>query len=455
MIKSFTITNHLGKSIFLELRKPEDTGFLISSVTGLGPVTAEIAQSNIATIDGSMIGNVRLEPRNIVFTIVYYEDNKEKLSIEQLRHNLYVYFPVKREITIDVENDSRHYVIKGTVESNELNIFSKQEGSQISIVCPDPYFEEAHQTDSYLSFVTPNFQFPCSFEADIRNMPAHIDQAYMEAEYVETVDGRRLYKYPGPFRVYSLPHEDSELFTENMYFDENLTVAQIPYDETPNDAGGTTVDIASGLTDNTMNDPYHYVTDNTQVDVFNFDYLNPEILDVPDYNQNVQNEYASFSENQVYLEETTAVIQEIAEIIQQYTVEFGIIKDFPSTILTYDGDDGDGFILTIEARYGSASGFRINRVNGGEYIIIDHDKLAKICGADIQKADYITIDTRRGKKTATLSRAGKEYNILHALKMSAKWLYLDKGENEFTFTAEEGRENLRVYVRYMTRFNGV
>ena len=150
MIKSFTITNHLGKSNFLELRKPEDTGFLISSVTGLGPVTAEIAQSNIATIDGSMIGNVRLEPRNIVFTIVYYEDNKEKLSIEQLRHNLYVYFPVKREITIDVENDSRHYVIKGTVESNELNIFSKQEGGIVSLrYCDKEYITSVPKTYYY------------------------------------------------------------------------------------------------------------------------------------------------------------------------------------------------------------------------------------------------------------------------------------------------------------------
>lgn len=161
------------------------------------------------------------------------------------------------------------------------------------------------------------------------------------------------------------------------------------------------------------------------------------------------------SPNQVYLDESTIVIREITEILQQYTVEFGIIKDFPSTIVTYDGDDGDGFILTIEARYGGATNFRINRVNGKEFLSIDDEKLSKITGGYIQKSDYITIDTRRGKKTAVLSRNGKEYNILHALKMSTKWLCLDKGDNEFTYTATDDRENLRVFVQYMTRFNGV
>ena len=39
MIHSFAITNYLGDRIKLDLREPEVSGFLIKSVTGLGPVS--------------------------------------------------------------------------------------------------------------------------------------------------------------------------------------------------------------------------------------------------------------------------------------------------------------------------------------------------------------------------------------------------------------------------------
>ena len=42
MIYSLTVTNFLGDRIRLELGKPENTGFLIKSITGLGPVKANV-----------------------------------------------------------------------------------------------------------------------------------------------------------------------------------------------------------------------------------------------------------------------------------------------------------------------------------------------------------------------------------------------------------------------------
>ena len=164
MIKSFTIINDRGESIFLDIRKPEDTGFLISSVTGLTPPKADIAQSQHATYDGSEITNAKIASRNIVFTIVFYQDNTEKLSIEELRHKSYKYFPIKRKITIEIENDSGIYRTTGTVEANEIAIFTKTEGAQVSVICPDPFFWETDTNTFYLFDEVPNFEFPVEFD---------------------------------------------------------------------------------------------------------------------------------------------------------------------------------------------------------------------------------------------------------------------------------------------------
>ena len=53
MIRAVTFTNYLGDSIRLDLARPEESGFIIKSVTGLGPGKANINTTEIATNDGS------------------------------------------------------------------------------------------------------------------------------------------------------------------------------------------------------------------------------------------------------------------------------------------------------------------------------------------------------------------------------------------------------------------
>ena len=58
MIHSFAITNYLGDRIKLDLREPEVSGFLIKSVTGLGPVKATVNTTEVVTNDGSMFNSI-------------------------------------------------------------------------------------------------------------------------------------------------------------------------------------------------------------------------------------------------------------------------------------------------------------------------------------------------------------------------------------------------------------
>lgn len=167
MIYSFAITNYLGDRIKLELGKPEVSGFLIKSVTGLGPVKANVNTTEVVTNDGSMFNSARLSQRNIVFQLAFV-DTVYGETIEDIRQKSYKYFPAKKSVEIVIETDNRYVKIKGYVESNEPDIFSSQEGTQISIICPDPYFYSAGEdgnnvTDFYT--IDPMFEFPFSNES--------------------------------------------------------------------------------------------------------------------------------------------------------------------------------------------------------------------------------------------------------------------------------------------------
>ena len=135
MIKSVTVTNYLNQSITLELTRPELSGFIITSIDGLGPVNATINTTDIATTDGALFNSARVSTRNIVLSVRYLGT-----VIEDIRQLSYKYFPVKKKVNLVIETDNRSLEIEGYVESNEPDIFSKEESAAISIVCAFPFF---------------------------------------------------------------------------------------------------------------------------------------------------------------------------------------------------------------------------------------------------------------------------------------------------------------------------
>lgn len=167
MIYSIVVTNYLGDRIKLELGKPDVSGFLIKSITGLGPAKANVNTTEVSTNDGSLFNSARLSQRNIVLDMVFINTVYGE-SIEDLRQKSYKYFPLKKSVELTIETDNRHVKTTGYVESNEPNIFSSQEGTQISIICPDPYFysagEDGNNVTNFYS-IDPMFEFPFSNES--------------------------------------------------------------------------------------------------------------------------------------------------------------------------------------------------------------------------------------------------------------------------------------------------
>ena len=164
MIKSVLITNNLNESIELELRRPEKSGFLIQSIDGISAAKADINMTDLATTDGALFNSSRVGTRNIVFSFKFYSLDT-KVSIEDLRQKSYKYFPIKKRVGIKIVEDNRSCVTFGYVESNEINIFDKEVGTIISIVCPDPYFYNAQLKTTLLGSIMPVFEFPFSNES--------------------------------------------------------------------------------------------------------------------------------------------------------------------------------------------------------------------------------------------------------------------------------------------------
>lgn len=165
MIKSIRVVNPSKEMLDLDLETSHiDTGIYIKSITGIGPEKASINTTALAMEDGGVFNSARADVRNIVLTLGFYESPTLHNSIEDSRHLTYKFFPKKKQITLEFYTDNRDSFIQGYVESNEPDIFSKEESTQISIICPDPNFYDIDEFNTKFGGINALFEFP--FESD-------------------------------------------------------------------------------------------------------------------------------------------------------------------------------------------------------------------------------------------------------------------------------------------------
>ena len=168
MINSVTVINHRGESKKIVLADPEQSGFAITNITGLGPPNADIHTTELSSNDGAVYNSARATSRNIVISFVFFFSP----TIEAVRLESYKFFPIKKFIILQIETDTRTYIARGYVESNIPTIFSNQEGCDISILCPSAYFNAIDKFGEYSGEVAnlSEFEFPFSNESLSGNM---------------------------------------------------------------------------------------------------------------------------------------------------------------------------------------------------------------------------------------------------------------------------------------------
>ena len=163
MINSIKLTTKSGLTQTFELRRPDSSGFLIRSVSGLGPGGVDLKLTDYAMLPGSIYSGNRKPTRNIIFDSIVMWKN----TVEEARHLAERWFKIGEELVLTFYTDSRTCYIKGVVESNEPDIFNTENLDgipiQISILCPDPRFFDVNDTVLVnYSSLQGGFTFPAS-----------------------------------------------------------------------------------------------------------------------------------------------------------------------------------------------------------------------------------------------------------------------------------------------------
>lgn len=131
----------------------------VINITGLNPTTSSLIFTDVSGVDGARFNSGRRGKRNIVITLSY------KPPIEANRNAIYKYFITNTLVRLYFETDSKSVYIDGYVEANEVELFTNNEQSQISIVCPDPFFKNTDTINVNFSNTISLFEFPFSIAA--------------------------------------------------------------------------------------------------------------------------------------------------------------------------------------------------------------------------------------------------------------------------------------------------
>lgn len=171
---TFTIENRNGDQLKLT---QDEQHYQIIGIEGLNPPNALIRTSTVAGMDGSKFASSKLEERNVVITVKINGD------VEQNRLKLYRYFRTKHYCKMYYKNNSRDVYIEGYVETIENDLFQQGQTMQISVICPDPYFNSIDEIVNDISKVLGAFEFPFAFGADGVIDPTDTDPAIEFSTY--------------------------------------------------------------------------------------------------------------------------------------------------------------------------------------------------------------------------------------------------------------------------------
>lgn len=157
------------------LQLSQNTNYLITSIEGLDPPSANVSIAENANFDGGTEKNSRLNTRNIVLTIAI------QYPVEANRIALYKYFQAKKRCTLYFSNGARSIRTTGVIESFDCSAWSRKQIAQISILCPNPYLIDTEQQEVSFSVIDSLFEFPFSIPA------LGIEFSRMEYDQEETI----------------------------------------------------------------------------------------------------------------------------------------------------------------------------------------------------------------------------------------------------------------------------
>lgn len=142
------------------------------------------------------------------------------------------------------------------------------------------------------------------------------------------------------------------------------------------------------------------------------------------------------------------------ESLTQPLLEFGTVQSYIEKNLYYSGDGENGVKMRVNF-YGPATNPRFYIRNTNQKLGINTVHIEALTGKPITSGDIIDINTMRGEKSITLTRGDNTYTIVGAISPDSTWLYVDRGDNVFTYQADSGFANMIVSITTTPLYLGV
>lgn len=117
-----------------------NSGYQISNIDGLDPVTASLVSTSFAGLDGEQFQSARRGPRNIKLKLDLVPDFATD-TYTTLRQKLHSYFMTKTQVSMRFYKTTGLYVdIVGVVEEHSSPTFEQDPVVEISLMCFQPDF---------------------------------------------------------------------------------------------------------------------------------------------------------------------------------------------------------------------------------------------------------------------------------------------------------------------------
>lgn len=149
-----------------------------------------------------------------------------------------------------------------------------------------------------------------------------------------------------------------------------------------------------------------------------------------------------------YFKDMQTIVQSISKIIKKFTFPFSIEIDEPIpfselelekvTPVINESESETGLIVNVTFM-GTVNKLEIRNVDTGERFIIDYEFI---------KNDKLIIDCNRGSKKVILTRDAIKYNLIPYRRKGSVFFQLGVGENNFSFLADEGNEDILVDIHF-------
>lgn len=139
MLTEIQVTSSQGEQLALTLSDVSN-GYIVKSISGLGPVDTELTSTDYASLDGAQLQAKRRVKRTMVFKIELIP-GAFGLSVRELRKRLYRVFTYGEVSFAFMLAGESPLTNKGYVESFEPDLWAKEPTVDITVVCFDPNFE--------------------------------------------------------------------------------------------------------------------------------------------------------------------------------------------------------------------------------------------------------------------------------------------------------------------------